>query len=48
MGLQKAQSVSRSPERKWHIVYDKRATDARALSANGLARHIAPVAQHIG
>ena len=25
MGLQKAQSVSRSPERKWHIVYDKRA-----------------------
>jgi hypothetical protein len=25
MGLQKAQSVSRSAERKWHIVYDKRA-----------------------
>jgi hypothetical protein len=25
MGLQKAQSASRSPERKWHIVYDKRA-----------------------
>jgi hypothetical protein len=31
MGLQKAQSVSRSPERKWHIVYNKAAIVERAM-----------------